>query len=704
MSVGLILGFCCALLAAGVGLVGLLGKGRTVVQWSFLGGMLALGTEALFAGFASRAILPTEIVRWQMASLVAASFVPGTWLLFSLTYARGNYKEFLNSWKLLLLAAFLLPLSLCLSFRESVIVRLDQPGPSPGWVATLGWAGVTAQSLALCSAALVLMNLERTFRASVGTMRWRIKFMFLGLGLLFAVRIYTGSQYLLYSAMDPSFHVLNAMALVLACVVLSRSLVREGIISVDVYPSRAFLHNSLTLLLAGVYLLLVSLLARVVTVVGGDAAFPLEAFLVLVSLVLLSASLLSERVRQYTRRIVSRHFQRPHYDSRQVWTAFVTQTASLVDRGELCRAVVKLVSETFHVLSTTIWLVEEPRERFVFGASTSLSGTDATQTLGNQDEVARLIPKLRGELYPIEIDASKEKWVESLKRCSPETFSAVGNRVSVPLLARGELLGVLLVGDRVNGVPFSVEELDLLKCIGDQVAGSLLNIQLSQRLLEAKEMEAFQAMSAFFVHDLKNTVSTLSLMLQNLPTHLDKPAFREDVLRAVANSVNRLSEIICRLSLLRQELRIERTAGDLNEVVCKAVKMLNGSLHVDVQTCLHKLPRVVMDANQMQKVVINLLVNAADATGQGGEIRLETTSRNGWAVLSVADNGCGMSKEFLNRSLFRPFQTTKKQGIGIGLFLSKMIVEAHRGKIEVDSQLNRGTTFKILLPAEGGPE
>jgi hypothetical protein len=172
----------------------------------------------------------------------------------------------------------------------------------------------------------------------------------------------------------------------------------------------------------------------------------------------------------------------------------------------------------------------------------------------------------------------------------------------------------------------------------------------------------------------------------------------------VANSVNRLSEIICRLSLLRQELRIERTAGDLNEVVCKAVKMLNGSLHVDVQTCLHKLPRVVMDANQMQKVVINLLVNAADATGQGGEIRLETTSRNGWAVLSVADNGCGMSKEFLNRSLFRPFQTTKKQGIGIGLFLSKMIVEAHRGKIEVDSQLNRGTTFKILLPAEGGPE
>ena len=85
------------------------------------------------------------------------------------------------------------------------------------------------------------------------------------------------------------------------------------------------------------------------------------------------------------------------------------------------------------------------------------------------------------------------------------------------------MLGFLILGDRVGGVPFSVQDLDLLKSISDQSAASLLNIQLSQRLSQAKQLEAFQAMSAFFVHDLKNTASTLSLMLQNLPVALPGP-------------------------------------------------------------------------------------------------------------------------------------------------------------------------------------
>jgi signal transduction histidine kinase len=81
-----------------------------------------------------------------------------------------------------------------------------------------------------------------------------------------------------------------------------------------------------------------------------------------------------------------------------------------------------------------------------------------------------------------------------------------------------------------------------------------------------------------------------------------------------------------------------------------------------------------------------------------GQVRIQTSRLNGWAVLAVADNGCGMSPEFLNRSLFRPFQTTKKAGLGIGMFQSKMIIEAHGGRIEVESEAGKGTTFRVLLP------
>jgi len=113
---------------------------------------------------------------------------------------------------------------------------------------------------------------------------------------------------------------------------------------------------------------------------------------------------------------------------------------------------------------------------------------------------------------------------------------------------------------------------------------------------------------------------------------------------------------------------------------------------------LRPLPKMRLDPTQIQNVVTNLLLNARDALGPGGRIQIETSRRNGWAVLTVADNGSGMSPEFMRNSLFRPFQTTKKRGFGIGMFQCKMIVEGHHGKIEVESEPGKGTAFRILLP------
>jgi signal transduction histidine kinase len=107
------------------------------------------------------------------------------------------------------------------------------------------------------------------------------------------------------------------------------------------------------------------------------------------------------------------------------------------------------------------------------------------------------------------------------------------------------------------------------------------------------------------------------------------------------------------------------------------------------------------DPEQLRKVITNLLFNAKEAVNDAGEIRVSTAQQNSSVLLSVSDNGCGMSPEFMRRSLFKPFQTTKKTGLGIGMFHSKAIVEAHQGRIEVESQPGKGTTFRILLPTRG---
>jgi len=697
MSNADILGFASALFCSVLALIVAWNERRSVAHWAFVAGMVALAVEDVCFALTADAGSPEEMVYWQNWRLVATSFLPGIWLFFSLSYARGNYSEFLKRWRFVLAAAFLMPIGLVILFGDDLIVSVGHT-LTGYWMFGLGIPGIVLNLLFLLSSVLVLMNLERTYRAAVGTMLWRIKFMILGLGVIFGVQAYIASQVLLFHALNLSLQAVTATAVLLGGVLILRSLFRAGHFNTDVYPSQSALHNSLTVLLAGIYLLIVGVFAKVVTFLGGDAAFTLKAFVLLVALVLLAILLLSDRVRLHTRRFVSRHFQRPLYDYRSVWRRFTEGTAPCVKQAELCQAAVKLVTDIFQVLSVTIWLVDDKRENFVFATSTFLSETKANDLKPQSVDAMEVMRALENHSDPIDMDASKESWTAVLRRCHPDEFRKGGNRVCVPMIGGGEVLGLIILGDRVGGVSFSWQDFDLLKCVADQVAASLLNAQLSQKLLQAKEMEAFQTMSAFFVHDLKNTTSTLNLMLKNLPVHFNDPEFRADALRGISKTVAHINHLIGRLSLLRHELQIKPVESDLNEVVVKALAGWEEAAGVSLVKDLRPLPKVLLDQEQMLKVVTNLVLNARDAVSLAGEIRIETTQSNGWVILTVSDNGCGMAPEFLSRSLFRPFQTTKKNGLGIGLFQSKMIVEAHKGRVQVESQPGKGTTFRIILP------
>ena len=695
MNITAIIAFIGALFSGALAFV-VSWRGRATARRSFAASMFVLAIESLFNGLAFDASFAEEKFFWEQCGLVAMSFLPGTWLFFSLSYGRGNYRDFLHRWRFALAAAFLIPISLAILFRGQLIVSADHVDGR--WIYTLGKAGVALNLLFLAGSILVLMNLERTFRAAIGTMRWRIKFMVLGLGIFFVVRTYAASQALLFHSVDPSLQVLNSLALLAACTLIARSLLRKGHFDVDIYPSHSILQKSLTALLAGIYLIIIGFLANVAASLGGDNAFAVKAFFILVTLVSLTILLLSDRIHLWASRFVSRHFQRPQYDYRNLWRKFTEATASCVGEDELCQATIKLTTSIFHVLSVSLLLADENREQLNFAASTSVSGAKSDDLNFEKNEIKELTSGLKRIAGPFDIDLSREKWNAMLKAIHPSEFSRGGRRVCAPLLVGGELLGLIILGDRIGGISFSGQDFDLLKCIADEVAAKLLNARLSKKLLQAKELEAFQTMSAFFVHDLKNAAATLNLTLQNLPAHFDVPAFRQDALRAISKSATHINHLIERLTLLRHELKIRPTEGDLNEWMSRSLSDFEKNSGVNLVREFQPLPKVLFDREQMLKVVTNLALNAKEALRNNGEIHVGTSQVNGWAVFSVSDNGCGMNSEFINQSLFRPFQTTKKHGLGIGMFQSKMIVEAHRGKIEVQSETGKGTTFRVFLP------
>ena len=262
-------------------------------------------------------------------------------------------------------------------------------------------------------------------------------------------------------------------------------------------------------------------------------------------------------------------------------------------------------------------------------------------------------------------------------------------------MAGGECIGMLTLNDRA-GPPFSIEDFDLLKTFADQAAGLILNHKLFESLGRAREMEAFQAVSAFFAHDLKNVASTLSLTLTNLPVHYENPEFRADALKMMSKSVEKIQNMCHRLSALNQKFELRRCECDLNELVSSTISNLN--LGCVLVTDLGPVPKASLDPEQIQKVMLNFILNANESAADGTEIRIATCRKGDCLLLSVTDQGCGMSKKFIRESLFHPFKTTKERGSGIGLYQCKMIVEAHGGRIEVQSREGSGSTFSAILP------
>ncbi len=694
-----LLAFASAIFSSALAFVIFRNKKNSAIRLSFCAGMILLAVEAVADGLSWDGTSVQNIIFWQTARLVTLSLMPGVWLYFSLCYGRGNHREFLRRWKPALASFFVIPPLLVALLFPSLIV-LVKKSDADTVTMNLGFTGFFVTLIFLLSAVLVLMNLERTYRAAVGTMRWRIKFMIVGLGVLFAVRTFTASQLLLAPVIDPQFQMqlVDISALLVACVLILRSLFREGHFDSDVYPSHAVLQSSLTIFLAGIYLLVIGILWKVVTWFGGGAQFELKAFVVLAAIVFFTVIALSERARFYISRFISRHFQRPLYDYRTVWRKFTEATASCANQTELALAAIKSTTDIFQALSVSIWLVDEKKESLLLAGSNFLSEAKAAELALPKSAVSEMLQHLKNHREPVDIDAAIEPWAKTLRECHPEKFHAGANRICVPMIVGDELIGFMLLGDRVGGAEFSWQDFDLLKCIGDQVAAGLLNTRLSQKILQAKELEAFQTMSAFFVHDLKNTANTLNLMLQNLPVHFDDPAFRADALRGIGKTVTHINRLIGRLGSIRNELQIKPVEADLNALVNKSLEGWEDLAGMKLVKEFQPLPKILVDAEQFLKVATNLIFNAREAVTRDGEVQIKTFQQDGWAVLAVSDNGCGMSREFLERSLFKAFQTTKKTGLGIGMFQSKMIVEAHRGRIEVESEPGQGTTFRVLLP------
>ncbi len=646
---------------------------------------------------------------WYQLSLASLCFLPVTWSVFSLVLFQPRPEEILKNKRIYLgLLVFLGCgfLSLLLAGRLMVLPR----GAGLSWLSEIRFTNWGRWFLIylLLTTVIMLVTLENTYRR-VKQRGGRYALYGLMSGLLYL--IFLCSQGLLLSRIPSPNLYLGSGIVAISSLLVAYDIVRYRLLQVDIYVGRGAVYSSAILLLVGGYLVLIGLVGKLISVIGGNLSLfftILAAFLMLVmSLVLLLSGSLKKRVKRF----IDRNFYRGRYDYREQWLRFSEEMSSLLNLDVIVTRFLQMALETIDARNGCVLAPEETGGDFRIVESIDLD--DDLRIPRDSDFLDWLF--VLGQ--PIQLnDARFEKNMSAAISGQRDHFRQLGLAVLVPLVTKRKLVGLLALGPARSGGSYSGVDLELLEAIGNHLSMAILNARLSQELVINRELEFMHKVSSFVVHDLKNSVSALSMMLENAASNMEDPQFRESMIRTIAGTVERMKGLMGKMRTMPKDMPLSRQPQDLNQVVQEVVfkTKVNRLNRIEYIEDLQEIPLTHVDRTYMEKVLTNLIINAVEAMPGGGRLKVSTSMvQNGtgaraghetdpgrWVQIEVADSGSGMSQEFVKHRLFRPFQTTKKKGLGIGLYQCREAVEAHGGRIEVTSREQEGTVFTVRLPVQ----
>jgi putative PEP-CTERM system histidine kinase len=648
---------------------------------------LGLLSTASVIFFDSMSMLkPDFLIELKRIVFISEAVMVVSWLLFSLSFARTNYWHAAGRFtKCLIYVLPVLGIYFISVPMEDFFYFPEFEGEK---VLFLGNAGYIFNLVLLFYSVPSIVNLETTLRSSTGTDRRMIKYAILGAGSSVAINIFYYSHALLYHSINMYLLPVRTGIILISVLLIGISLVRHKAMDIELAVSRKVLYRSLSLIIVGTYLLGLGLVGKWMQYFGPKVGNNITTFLGFAGAIVILVVIFSERLRRKTIVILNKNFFKQKYDYREQWLKF-TQLISLKHSfDELPGAIAKGFKDAIGARDASIWLKENGDGEYHCVMAVYPARVEAKPN-------RELVEFLEDMKWILDVRAAQCKDIASLSEVFIKETRA---SLIVPLLNIDNLIGFIIVEDGLADAEYNFEDYDLLKTLSSQATSAILNARLSDELAEAKEMEAMGKLSSFILHDLKNATSMLSLIVQNAEEHIDNPEFQRDAIKAISNTSSKIEAIIGKLKTFPRKSSPDLEYSDLGYSAELVVRQL--SLNGNAGISFKKLQPVktMFDREEITKVIINLIINAFDATNNHGKVEVVVGKENNMGFIKVSDNGCGMSSEFIEKRLFMPFQTTKKKGLGIGLYQCKGIVEAHSGKLKVVSREGRGSDFILYLP------
>jgi putative PEP-CTERM system histidine kinase len=558
----------------------------------------------------------------------------------------------------------------------------------------------------LMLAVVGLVLLEQILRNTPSDLLRAIKYLCFGIGGMFAYDFYLYSDALLFQRVDPALWEARGFVNAAIVPVIGVGLARNPQWSPGLFISRRIVFHTSALLGSGIYLLAMGIGGYYVRDYGGTWGVVAQTFFLFGAGLLLLILLFSSPLRARLRVFINKHFFHYKYDYREEWLRFIKTLSSSDQNVPLPERVVRAIAQMIDCPGGVLWVRRDGHEDGIFKPealwnitlpvpASEPANSSLIQFLEIQKWVINLDEYQRDpELYRSLGDLKMPSWLKFI----PDAW------LISPLILHERLLGfVVLTRSQASHRHFNWEDSDLLKTSGSQAASYLAQHAISQALAEARQFEAFNRLSTYVVHDLKNLVSQLSLVVSNAARHKNNPLFMENVISTVDNSVTKMNRLLQRL---RDGVQTEsKLSVDLAQLLDEVVRESQSAKPSPVFECQAVNLTVTADRDRLASVVGHVIRNAQDATPENGKVFVRLQKVNGHAVIEVEDTGCGMDESFMSARLFRPFQTTKgSSGMGIGVFEAREFVRSLGGDVYVNSKPGLGTVFRIHLPYQATVE
>jgi putative PEP-CTERM system histidine kinase len=683
----------------------------TLAAWSYgialalylaLGVRMALGwSRSLRAALLLSAVLATAL--WAgaclllffdppRAALVASSVADalryGLWFAFVASLVAGGRSAAASGPGVAIPRAVVVAVALALLAGVAL---------SPGLpvAAALGAPPRLAYGLDLGFAVFGLAIVEQVYRRVGAQGRWAIKPLCLALIGVFGYDLFLYADALLFGRIDAEIFAARGVANALVIPLIAIATARNDRWTIEMHLSRGVVFHSTALLVSGIFLLGLAGAGYIVRYFGGAWGRALQIELVFAGFLFALLVAFSGRFRSRLRVFISKHFFSYRYDYREEWLRFTRTLSTDVSSRNVLERTVAALADLVESPAGMLWVREEERG-FVPAARWNMPPVDAVEPA---DGALPAYLARTGWVVSVPEQAADPDRYTGL--AMPDWIRSVAAPwLIVPLDAGAGLLGFVVLGAPRAPIDVDWEVRDLLKTASRQAASYIGQLRATEALLEARKFDAFNRMSAFVVHDLKNLVAQLSLMLRNAERHRDNPEFQRDMLATVEHVVGRMNALMLQLRTGATPVDKPRQV-DLAALVTRVCAAKQGA-RTPVALDLSPVSALGHE-DRLEHVIGHLVQNALDATADGGQVGLRLGREGRYAVVEVRDSGPGMTAEFVRERLFKPFETTKQAGMGIGVYESAQYVHGLGGEIRVESAPGAGTSFRVFLPRGDEP-